>query len=128
MTGLPDGSGPVIPAGEQADRAKFSDLNMLVMLGAGERTTNDFERLYRRESRVRLTGARPGSPVNFIEAFERNPLTQITMTTNQVAGGTRLARRSRGRGGRGSAGHSWLRTMVARHFESQAACSSTTPG
>jgi hypothetical protein len=37
---------PIIQAGNEPDSAKFSDLNMLVMLGGQERTADDFERLY----------------------------------------------------------------------------------
>ena len=37
---------PIIRAGSEPDPAKFSDLNMLVMLGGQERTADDFERLY----------------------------------------------------------------------------------
>jgi O-methyltransferase domain/Dimerisation domain len=37
---------PIIQAGNEPDPAKFSDLNMLVMLGGQERTADDFERLY----------------------------------------------------------------------------------
>ncbi len=37
---------PIIQPGNEPDPAKFSDLNMLVMLGGQERTADDFERLY----------------------------------------------------------------------------------
>ncbi|MDP8973786.1 MAG: acetylserotonin O-methyltransferase [Actinomycetota bacterium] len=37
---------PIIQPGNEPDPAKFSDLNMLVMLGGRERTADDFERLY----------------------------------------------------------------------------------
>ena len=45
---------PIIRAGNEHDPAKFSDLNMLVMLGGRERTAADFERLYA-EAGFRLT-------------------------------------------------------------------------
>ena len=45
---------PIIRAGNEPDPAKFSDLNMLVMLGGQERTADDFERLYA-EAGFRLT-------------------------------------------------------------------------
>jgi hypothetical protein len=59
---------PVIRPGNEPDRAKFSDLNMLVMLGGRERTADDFERLYA-EAGFRLTTIVPtGSPpFNIIE-------------------------------------------------------------
>ena len=59
---------PVIQPGNEPDRAKFSDLNMLVMLGGRERTADDFERLYA-EAGFRLTSIIPtGSPpFNIIE-------------------------------------------------------------
>ena len=44
---------PVIRPGNEPDRAKFSDLNMLVMLGGRERTADDFE--------TRGSTPRPGS-------------------------------------------------------------------
>ena len=37
---------PVIQSGNEPDPAKFSDLNMLVMLGGRERTADDFRDLY----------------------------------------------------------------------------------
>jgi hypothetical protein len=46
---------PIIRPGNEPDPAKFSDLNMLVMLGGQERTTDDFEKLYA-EAGFRLTG------------------------------------------------------------------------
>jgi len=53
---------PVIQPGNEPDRAKFSDLNMLVMLGGRERTADDFERLYT-EAGFNLTSVVPtGSP------------------------------------------------------------------
>ena len=53
---------PVIQPGNEPDRAKFSDLNMLVMLGGRERTADDFERLYT-EAGFRMTSIVPtGSP------------------------------------------------------------------
>lgn len=53
---------PVIQPGNAPDPAKFSDLNMLVMLGGRERTVDDFGKLYA-ESGFRLTGITPtGSP------------------------------------------------------------------
>ena len=45
---------PIIRPGNEPDPAKFSDLNMLVMLGGQERTADDFERLYA-EAGFRLT-------------------------------------------------------------------------
>ena len=59
---------PVIRPGNEPDPAKFSDLNMLVMLGGQERTADDFERLYA-EAGFRLTSVVPtGSPpFNIIE-------------------------------------------------------------
>jgi hypothetical protein len=58
----------VIQPGNEPDRAKFSDLNMLVMLGGRERTADDFERLYT-EAGFRVTSIVPtGSPpYNIIE-------------------------------------------------------------
>ncbi len=57
----------VIEPGNQPDRAKFSDLNMLVMLGGRERTAEDFERLYA-EAGFRLTDIiRTGSEFHIIE-------------------------------------------------------------
>jgi hypothetical protein len=74
--------GPVIRPGNEPDRAKFSDLNMFVMLGGRERTADDFERLYA-EAGFRLTGIVPtGSPT--CQHYRRrsglncNPPTQIT--------------------------------------------------
>lgn len=53
---------PVIRPGGEPDPAKFSDLNMLVMLGGRERTAEDFGRLYS-EAGFRLTGIVPtGAP------------------------------------------------------------------
>ncbi len=46
---------PIIRPGNDPNPAKFSDLNMLVMLGGRERTAEDFERLYA-EAGFRLTG------------------------------------------------------------------------
>jgi O-methyltransferase domain/Dimerisation domain len=59
---------PVISSGNESDPAKFSDLNMLVMLGGRERTANDFAKLYT-EAGFRLTDIiRTGSPpFNIIE-------------------------------------------------------------
>ena len=58
---------PIIQAGNEPDPAKFSDLNMLVMLGGQERTADDFERLYA-EAGFRLTDIiRTGSPMAIIE-------------------------------------------------------------
>ncbi|HVF02191.1 MAG TPA: methyltransferase [Rubrobacteraceae bacterium] len=57
----------VIEPGNEPDRAKFSDLNMLVMLGGQERTADDFERLYA-EAGFRLTDIiRTGSAFDIIE-------------------------------------------------------------
>jgi hypothetical protein len=57
----------VIEPGNEPDRAKFSDLNMVVMLGGRERTADDFERLYA-EARFRLTDIIPtGSAFDIIE-------------------------------------------------------------
>ncbi|MCA1739212.1 MAG: acetylserotonin O-methyltransferase [Actinobacteria bacterium] len=58
---------PVIRPGNEPDPAKFSDLNMLVMLGGRERTADDFERLYA-EAGFRLNDIiRTGSPWHIIE-------------------------------------------------------------
>ena len=58
---------PVIRPGNDPDPAKFSDLNMLVMLGAKERTADDFELLYA-EAGFKLSDIiRPGTPFNIIE-------------------------------------------------------------
>ena len=58
---------PIIQPGNKPDPAKFSDLNMLVMLGGQERTADDFERLYA-EAGFRLTDIiRTGSPMAIIE-------------------------------------------------------------
>jgi hypothetical protein len=58
---------PIIQPGNDPDPAKFSDLNMLVMLGGQERTADDFERLYA-EAGFRLTDIiRTGSPMAVIE-------------------------------------------------------------
>ena len=59
---------PVIRSGNEPDPAKFSDLNMLVMLGGRERTADDFEKLYA-EAGFRLTSVVPtGAPTfNIIE-------------------------------------------------------------
>ncbi|CAN5335391.1 methyltransferase [soil metagenome] len=57
----------VIQPGNEPDRAKFSDLNMLVLLGGRERTSNDFERLYA-EAGFRLTDIiSTGTPFYIIE-------------------------------------------------------------
>jgi hypothetical protein len=37
---------PIIRQGNEPDGARFSDLNMLVMLGGRERTEQDFRELY----------------------------------------------------------------------------------
>ena len=58
---------PVIRPGNEPDPAKFSDLNMLVMLGGRERTADDFGRLYA-EAGYRLTNIIPtGSVFHIIE-------------------------------------------------------------
>jgi len=59
---------PVISSGNKSDPAKFSDLNMLVMLGGRERTADDFAKLYT-EAGFRLTDIiRTASPpFNIIE-------------------------------------------------------------
>src|SRR5215218_9841592 len=58
---------PIIRAGNEPDPAKFSDLNMLVMLGGQERTAEDFKRLYA-EGGYRLTNIiRTGSSMAIIE-------------------------------------------------------------
>jgi len=58
---------PIIRPGNEPDPAKFSDLNMLVMLGGQERTADDFERLYA-EAGFRLTDIiRTGSSMAIIE-------------------------------------------------------------
>jgi precorrin-6B methylase 2 len=56
-----------IQAENEPDPAKFSDLNMLVMLGGRERTVDDFRRLYA-EAGFRLANIIPtGSPFDIIE-------------------------------------------------------------
>ena len=58
---------PIIRSGTEPDPAKYSDLNMLVMLGGQERTAEDFERLYA-EAGFRLTDIiRTGSSMAIIE-------------------------------------------------------------
>ena len=58
---------PIIRSGNEPDPAKYSDLNMLVMLGGQERTAEDFERLYA-EAGFRLTDIiRTGSSMAIIE-------------------------------------------------------------
>jgi hypothetical protein len=58
---------PIIRPGNEPDPAKFSDLNMLVMLGGQERTADDFERLYA-DAGFRLTDIiRTGSSMAIIE-------------------------------------------------------------
>ena len=59
---------PIISSGNESDPAKFSDLNMLVMLGGRERTADDFAKLYT-EAGFRLTDIiRTASPpFNIIE-------------------------------------------------------------
>ena len=58
---------PIIRPGNDPDPAKFTDLNMLVMLGAQERTADDFEMLYG-EAGFKLSNIiRTGSPFNIIE-------------------------------------------------------------
>lgn len=58
---------PIIGPKNEPDPAKFSDLNMLVMLGGRERTAEDFERLYA-EAGFELSGiVRTGSPFAVIE-------------------------------------------------------------
>jgi len=58
---------PIIQPGNEPDPAKFSDLNMLVMLGGQERTAEDFKRLYA-EGGYRLTNIiRTGSSMAIIE-------------------------------------------------------------
>jgi hypothetical protein len=58
---------PIIRPGNEPDPAKFSDLNMLVMLGGQERTADDFKRLYV-EAGLRLTDIiRTGSSMAIIE-------------------------------------------------------------
>lgn len=58
---------PIIRPGNEPDPAKFSDLNMLVMLGGRERTADDFERLYA-EAGFRLANVvRTGSSFDIIE-------------------------------------------------------------
>jgi hypothetical protein len=60
---------PIIRAGNEPDPAKFSDLNMLVMLGGQERTAEDFERLYA-EAGYRLTDIiHTGSSMSIIEGI-----------------------------------------------------------
>lgn len=58
---------PIIRAGNEPDPAKFSDLNMLVMLGGQERTADDFERLYA-EAGFRVTDiVHTGTSMSIIE-------------------------------------------------------------
>lgn len=58
---------PIIRPGNEPDPAKFSDLNMLVMLGGRERTADDFERLYA-EAGFKLTEIiRTGSTFDIVE-------------------------------------------------------------
>jgi hypothetical protein len=58
---------PIIQPGNEPDPAKFSNLNMLVMLGGQERTADDFERLYA-EAGFRLSDIiRTGSLMAIIE-------------------------------------------------------------
>jgi hypothetical protein len=58
---------PIIRPGNEPDPAKFSDLNMHVMLGGQERTADDFERLYA-EAGFRLSDIiRTGSLMAIIE-------------------------------------------------------------
>ena len=59
---------PIIrPGNEPDDGARFSDLNMLVMLGGRERTEEDFQKLYA-EAGFRLTDILPtGTVFNIIE-------------------------------------------------------------
>jgi hypothetical protein len=58
---------PIIEPGNEPDPAKFSDLNMLVMLGGQERTAYNFERLYA-QAGFRLTNIiRTGSSMAIIE-------------------------------------------------------------
>ena len=58
---------PVIGPGNEPDPAKYSDLNMLVILGGRERTASEFERLYA-EAGFDLTGiVRTGSAFAVIE-------------------------------------------------------------
>jgi hypothetical protein len=60
---------PIIRSGNEPDPAKFSDLNMLVMLGGQERTAEDFERLYA-EAGFRLTDIiHTGSSMSIIEGI-----------------------------------------------------------
>lgn len=58
---------PIIGPPNEPDPAKFSDLNMLVMLGGRERTAEDFERLYS-EAGFEVSGiVRTGSAFAVIE-------------------------------------------------------------
>jgi hypothetical protein len=58
---------PVIRPGNEPAPAKYSDLNMLVMLGGRERSAEGFERLYA-EAGFRLTNViRMRSTYNIIE-------------------------------------------------------------
>ena len=59
----------VVRPGNEPDRAKFSDLNMLVMLGGRERTAEDFEKLYTKAG-FRLTDIiSTGSAFDIIEGI-----------------------------------------------------------
>jgi hypothetical protein len=58
---------PGLRPGNEPDPAKYSDLNMLVMLGGRERSAEGFERLYA-EAGFRLTNViRMRSTYNIIE-------------------------------------------------------------
>jgi len=57
----------IVRPGNDPDPAKFSDLNMLVMLGAQERTADDFELLYAKAGFKLSNIIRTGSPYNIIE-------------------------------------------------------------
>ena len=58
---------PIIGPSNEPDPAKFSDLNMLVMLGGRERTAEDFERLYAGAGFELSKIVRTGSPFAVIE-------------------------------------------------------------
>ena len=58
---------PVVRPGNDPDPAKFSDLNMLVMLGGRERTAGEFEGLLARAGFGLTNIVRTGSPFDIIE-------------------------------------------------------------
>jgi hypothetical protein len=57
----------VVRPGNEPDPAKFSDLNMLIILGGRERTAEDFERLYAKVGFELRTIVSTGSPYSIVE-------------------------------------------------------------